>query len=113
MRATPPGDPSGYYAGFFRRVKGAETPGYSRFKPKSRRRQLEFPHGNRALKFNADQRRVRIPGVGTVRLRKGRAVPAFGRAFVVEKNVRCWGLRVQPRTASAAADGPRDRGSTS
>ncbi len=31
---------------------------------------------------------MRIPGVGTVKLRKGRVVPAFGRAFVVEKNGR-------------------------
>jgi putative transposase len=80
------------YAAFFRRVKRGETPGYPRFKPKSRWRQLAFPHGNRALKFNADQSRVRIPGVGTVKLRKGRAVPDFGRAFVVEKNGRWWGV---------------------
>jgi putative transposase len=71
--------------GFFKRVKRGETAGYPRFKSAARWRQLEFPHGDRALKVNADQSKVRIPGVGSVRLRKGRAVPAFGRAFVVEK----------------------------
>jgi hypothetical protein len=39
------------------------------------------------LKFNATQSRVRIPGVGTVGVRKGRPVPAFGRAFVSEKSL--------------------------
>ena len=73
-------------AAFFRRLKRGEAPGYPRFKPASRWRQLEFPHGNRALKLDSDQRSVRIPGVGRVALRKGRAIPAFGRAFVVERN---------------------------
>jgi putative transposase len=74
-------------AAFFRRACNGEVPGYPRYKPRSRWRQLEFPHGDRALKFSGqEQKRVRIPGVGSVRLRRGRAVPEFGRAFVVEKN---------------------------
>jgi putative transposase len=71
---------------FFRRVKRGETPGAPRFKPASRWRQLEFPHGDRALRLNDAQTKVRIPGVGTVRLRKGRSISEFGRAFVLEKN---------------------------
>ena len=71
---------------FFRRVKRGETPGYPRFKPASRWRQIEFQHGDRALKMNNAQTKVRIPGVGTVPLRKGRSIPDFGRAFVVERN---------------------------
>jgi putative transposase len=78
------------FAAFFRRVKNGETPGYPRFKPKARWKQLEFPHGDRALKLDQEQKWVRIPGVGTVRLRKGRAIPDFGRAFVAEKNGRWW-----------------------
>jgi len=80
------------YAAFFRRLKRGEVPGHPRFRTASRWRQLEFPHGNRALKFNAGQTRVRIPGVGTVRVRKGRPVPEFGRAFVVEKNDRWYAV---------------------
>jgi putative transposase len=76
------------FAAFFRRLKRGETPGYPRFKSAARWSQLEFPHGNRALKFDRLQRRVTIPGLGAVRLRKGRAVPAFGRAWVVCKNAR-------------------------
>ena len=59
---------------FFRRLKRGDEPGYPRFKPASRWNQLEFPQGDRALKFDDLQRRVRVPGVGAVRLRKiGRA----------------------------------------
>jgi putative transposase len=68
---------------FFRRVKRGETPGFPRFKPTARWKQIAFPHGDRALKINASQTKVTIPGVGSVRLRKGRQVPAFGRAWLL------------------------------
>jgi putative transposase len=71
---------------FFRRCKRGETPGFPRFKPAARWKQLTFPHGDRALRFVGG--RVVVPGAGPVRLRKGRAVPAFGRAWIVEKNGR-------------------------
>jgi putative transposase len=76
------------FAAFFRRLARGETPGYPRYKPATRWAQLEFPHGDRALKFNAAQTKVFVPGVGNVRLRKGRVVPAFGRAWLVCKNAR-------------------------
>jgi putative transposase len=81
------------FAAFFRRLKRGETPGYPRFKPAARWSQLEFPHGNRALKLDASQRRLRIPGIGGVRLRKGRRVPPFGRAWIVCKNARWYADR--------------------
>lgn len=73
---------------FYRRCKRGQTPGFPRFKPASRWRQLTFPHGDRALRFDAQQQHVTIPGAGSVKLRKGRAVPAFGRAWIVAKNGR-------------------------
>src|SRR5260370_12919645 len=78
------------FAAFFRRIKRGERAGYPRFKSAARWKQLEFPHGDRALKFDAAQKRVRIPGVGTGPLRKGRPIPPSGRAFVVERNGRWW-----------------------
>jgi putative transposase len=75
-------------AAFFRRLARGEKPGYPRFKSRDRWNQLEFPHGGRALKFNAAQTKVRVPGTGSVRLRKGRAVPDFGRAWIVHCNGR-------------------------
>ncbi len=73
---------------FFRRCKRAETPGFPRFKAARRWRQLTYPHGDRALRFDAKQGRVTIPGAGSVKLRKGRAVPSFGRARLVCKRGR-------------------------
>jgi putative transposase len=73
------------YAAFFRRVKRGDTPGFPRFRSAHRLSTLEFPHGDRALKLNAAQDRVKIPGVGTLRLRKGRVIGAFGRAFVTRR----------------------------
>jgi putative transposase len=80
------------FAAFFRRIKSGETPGYPRFKSARRWNQLEFPHGDRALPLRGDQQRVRIPGVGPVRLRKGRVIPKVGRAFVVTKNGRWYAI---------------------
>jgi putative transposase len=77
------------YRAFFRRVKNGQTPGFPRFKSFRRWAQLEFSHGDRALAFHASQSSVRIPGLGWVKNRKGRTVPAtFGRAWVVRKNGR-------------------------
>jgi putative transposase len=73
---------------FFRRCKAGETPGYPRFKAASRFKQLTFPHGSRALRFDEAQHRVFVPGVGKVRLRKGRTVPPFGRAWLTLRNER-------------------------
>jgi putative transposase len=71
---------------FFRRCKRGETPGFPRFRAASSWKQLTFPHGDRALRFVGG--RVVVPGAGPVRLRKGREVPAYGRAWIVEKNGR-------------------------
>ncbi|MHB8392594.1 MAG: RNA-guided endonuclease InsQ/TnpB family protein [Acidobacteriaceae bacterium] len=73
---------------FFRRCKRGETPGFPRFKAAVRWRQIMFSHGERALKFDATQSKVAIPGIGPVKLRKGRNVPEFGRAWLVERNER-------------------------
>jgi putative transposase len=73
----------------FRRCKRGEKAGFPRFKSWRRWKQVEFPHGDWALRFDQAQRRVTIPGVGAVKLRKGRQVPAtYGRAWVVRKNDR-------------------------
>ena len=73
----------------FRRCERGEKAGHPRFKSRRRWRQMEFPHGDRALRFDQAQQRVTIPGVGSVKLRKGRQVPAtYGRAWVVRKNDR-------------------------
>ncbi len=99
---------------FFRRCKHGEVSGFPRFKPAVRWKQITFPHGSRALKFDAVQRRVTVPGVGSVKLRKGRAVPDFGRAWLVERNDRWYACfecerNVQPLPAMGVVFGV-DRG---
>jgi putative transposase len=91
------------FAAFFRRLKRGETPGYPRFKPAARWNQLEFPHGDRALKFDIVQGRVRIPGAGAMRLRKGRIIPEFGRALLVTKNGRWYAVFEAHRPPSPLA----------
>ena len=83
---------------FFRRCKRGETPGFPRFKSAARWKQLTFPHGDRALRLVGA--RVRVPGVGAVRLRTGREVPAErGRAWIVEKNGRWYACMECERAA--------------
>jgi putative transposase len=72
----------------FRRIQRGEKAGFPRFKAAARWNSIMFPHGNRALKFDEDQKRVYIPGLGYVKVRKGRPVPPFGRAWLVRKNGR-------------------------
>jgi len=77
------------FAAFFRRQRNGKRAGFPRFRSAIRYNSLEFSHGNRALRFSCAQSKVTIPGVGTVRIRKGREVPAFGRAMIV-RSPRGW-----------------------
>jgi putative transposase len=101
-------------AAFFRRCKCGEKAGHPRFKSRRRWKQVEFPHGDRALRFDQAQQRVKIPSVGVVKLRKGRQIPAtYKRAWVVRKNDRwyasfeCERAPMQQREKNAR---PRPRG---
>ncbi len=99
---------------FFRRCKRGETPGFPRFKARDRWKQLTFPHGDRALKLDTTQSKVTVPGIGSIKLRKGRNVPAFGRAWLVERNDRWYACfecerNVQPMPATGVLLGV-DRG---
>ncbi len=68
--------------------------GRPRFKSASRWDQFEISHGDRALRWNANQDRVSIPGVGMVRVRKGRGrlIPPHGRAMVFRRCARWYAL---------------------
>jgi putative transposase len=98
-------------AAFFRRMKRGETPGYPRFKSAHRWNQIEFPHGDRALRLDERQTRVVVPGAGSIRLRKGREVPAtFGRVFLVAKNGRWYAVFEAHRAAEPMAPTGRSVG---
>lgn len=103
------------FASFFRRITRGKTPGFPRFKRAARWKQLEFPHGDRALNFNTTQSKLTVPGLGGVRVRKARVVPDDrGRAWLVEHNGRwyaCFACErsVQPLPATGVTVGV-DRG---
>lgn len=58
------------FRGFFVRCKQGKVPGFPRFKPAARWRQLQFAHGMAALRFDKRQGRLTVPGVGQIKLRK-------------------------------------------
>ena len=104
------------FGAFFRRLSRGQAPGYPRFKPASRWRQLEYPHGNRALKLSPVQDEVRIPGVGTVGARAGcrhpqgcaRTLPQPGRSPAHEGSAAVGpgqGTREERAAASRARGG--------
>jgi putative transposase len=96
---------------FFRRVKRGEAPGFPRFKNDAGWNQLEYPHGDRAIRINAAQTKVSLPGIGGARIRKGRAIPGnYGRAFVVRKNARWYVVfeckrEIEPMSATSRVVG--------
>ena len=75
------------FRSFFRRVRRG-LGGFPRFKSCKRWRTLHFPHGNRALRLDSQQKRIGVPGIGPIRLRKGRSIPPFKRAWILQKNGR-------------------------
>lgn len=103
------------FAAFFSRLKHGCKPGFPRYKSAHRWRQLEFPHGDRALKLDASQRKLYVPMAGWIPLRKGRAVPAsYGRAWLVRKRSKWYayfecGVEVTPLPATGVRRG-FDRG---
>ena len=100
----------------FRRLVRGEKAGFPRYKPAARWNSIAFPHGGRALKFDEEQRHVRIPGLGFVKLRKGRPVPPYGRAWLVRKNGRWYAQfeceRAPQPLPRVGADVGLDRGIT-
>jgi putative transposase len=88
------------FRAFYRRCATGETPGFPRFRAARRYNTLEFPHGNRALRWNVTRSKIKLPGIGTVRLRKGRMVAAFGRAMIV-RSPRGWHALFECERATA------------
>lgn len=80
------------FTAYFNRLRSSDTAGYPRYKSASRWSQIAYCHGNRALVFDADQQHLRVPGIGRLRVRRGRSVPTFGRAWLACKNGRWYAV---------------------
>ena len=69
------------YDGFFRRVRRGETPGYPRFKPRSRYRTIEILEVSPAiLKVRGNEVLIRIKGLPMIRVYPSRNLPPLEQA---------------------------------
>lgn len=77
------------FAAFFRRVKAGRTPGYPRFRSVGRFDTVVFPKDEDGCRWNSTphdrQTRVRLQGVGHVRVHRHRAVRGRVRTISVKR----------------------------
>jgi putative transposase len=80
------------FAGFFRRVKAGQTPGYPRFKGKARFDSVEWPKDGDGARWLPDQRRVYLQGIGQVKVHLHRRVQGKVKTIQVKRQGRRWML---------------------
>ena len=69
------------YDGFFRRVRQGATPGYPRFKPRSRYRTIEIPElRSSMLKVRGNSLLIKVKGLSTIRVYPSRDLPPLEQA---------------------------------
>lgn len=78
------------FAAFFRRCKNGEKPGYPRFKSKRRYDSFEYPHGDRCVSADNATRTIALPGIGTMRFRDARGVPASWSVVKIVREGQQW-----------------------
>jgi putative transposase len=80
------------FAGFFRRVKAGQTPGYPRFKGTARFDSVEWPKDGDGARWLPDQRRVYLQGIGQVQVHLHRQVQGRVKTIQVKRQGRRWML---------------------
>jgi putative transposase len=80
------------FAGFFRRVKAGETPGYPRFKPAHRFASVEWPKDGDGCRWQPDTRRVYLQGIGQVKATVHRQVQGRVKTIQVRRQGSRWML---------------------
>lgn len=82
------------FAAFFRRVKSGEKPGYPRFKGVGHFDTVTFPKDGDGCRWNSTphdrQTRVRLQGVGHVRVHQHRPAKGRVKTISVKREGRCW-----------------------
>ncbi|MDX3224820.1 transposase [Streptomyces sp. ME19-01-6] len=82
------------FAAFFRRVKAGQTPGYPRFKGVGHFDTVEFPKDGDGCRWDSTphdrQTRVRLQGVGHVRVHQHRPVRGRVKTISVKREGRHW-----------------------
>ncbi|MFJ9605930.1 RNA-guided endonuclease InsQ/TnpB family protein, partial [Kitasatospora sp. NPDC101176] len=104
------------FAAFFRRVKAGETPGYPRFRAGNRFNTVEFPKDGDGCRWDSaphdPMTRVRLQGVGHVKVHRHRAVVGTVKTISVKREGRRWFVvltaeqdRPEPLPATGSAVG--------
>ena len=80
------------FAGFFRRVKAGETPGYPRFKSAHRFDSVEWPKDGDGCRWQPGTHRVYLQGIGQVKVSVHRPVQGRVKTIQVRREGRRWML---------------------
>jgi putative transposase len=80
------------FAGFFRRIKAGQTPGYPRFKGKARFDSVEWPKDGDGARWLPDAKRVYLQGIGQVKVHLHREVQGRVKTIQIKRQGRRWVL---------------------
>lgn len=80
------------FAGFFRRVKAGQKPGYPRFKGAARFDSVEWPKDGDGARWHPDQDRVYLQGIGNVKVSVHRKVEGRVKTIQIKRQGRRWVL---------------------
>jgi len=74
------------FQAFFRRVRKGETPGYPRFRGRGRYDSLTYPQAPSGCKLDAENLRLRLHGVGKVKVRVHRAMEGIPKTATITRS---------------------------
>jgi putative transposase len=80
------------FAGFFRRVKAGETPGYPRFRSAHRFNSVAWPKDGDGCRWQPEVRRVYLQGIGHLKVTVHRPVHGRVKTIQVRREGRRWML---------------------
>jgi transposase len=80
------------FAGFYRRVRAGETPGYPRFKPAHRFDSVEWPKDGDGCRWRPEIRRVYRQGIGHVKVTVHRRIQGRVKTIQIRREGRHWML---------------------
>jgi putative transposase len=80
------------FAGFYRRVRAGETPGYPRFKSPHRFDSVEWPKDGDGCRWQPEIRRVYLQGIGQVKVTVHRQIQGRVKTIQIRREGRHWML---------------------
>ncbi len=90
------------FTGFFRRVKIGQKAGYPRFRGAARFDSVEWPKDGDGARWQPDQNRVYLQGIGTVKVSVHRKVEGRVKSIQIKRQGRRWMLVLAAARLAAA-----------